>query len=100
MYKRRDIIPIDGNFPSPLERLRCFGLSFEENEDVASKQNSLSVVNEVACFDADKPQKSHKMEGAAHQLHISESTARNYHTDFIRLVGFCYGLEDGEEETG
>ena len=40
---------------------------------------------------------SHKIDGAAMQLHISEDTAKLYHRDFIRLVGFCYGLEDVDE---
>lgn len=38
--------------------------------------------------------RTHNITGASLKLHISESTAINYHTDFIRLVGFCYGLED------
>ena len=37
---------------------------------------------------------THKIDGAAMQLYISERTANRYHSDFIRLVGFCYGLED------
>lgn len=40
---------------------------------------------------------THNIDGAAMQLYISEATARIYHRDFIRLVGFCYGLEDMEE---
>ena len=40
---------------------------------------------------------THKVESAALKLYISESTARRYHTEFIRLVGFCYGLEDVTE---
>ncbi len=40
---------------------------------------------------------SYNVDGAALQLYISESTARRYHSDFIRLVGFCYGLEDRTE---
>lgn len=39
---------------------------------------------------------THNIDGAAMHLYISESTARRYHTEFIRLVGFCYGLEDME----
>lgn len=37
---------------------------------------------------------SHKLDGAAMKLYISEQTARRYHKEFIWLVGFCYGLED------
>lgn len=37
---------------------------------------------------------THNIEGAALKINISEKTATNYHSDFIRLVGFCYGLED------
>ena len=40
---------------------------------------------------------THKLEGAAMKLYISDSTARRYHTDFLRLVGFCRGLEDIQE---
>ena len=39
---------------------------------------------------------THKLEGAAMKLYISDSTARRYHTDFLRLVGFCRGLEDAD----
>lgn len=41
---------------------------------------------------------SHKIDGAALAIHISETTATRYHSDFIRLVGFCYGLEDELED--
>lgn len=37
---------------------------------------------------------THNIDGAALKINISEKTATNYHSDFIRLVGFCYGLED------
>ena len=37
---------------------------------------------------------THNIDGAALRINISEKTATNYHSDFIRLVGFCYGLED------
>lgn len=37
---------------------------------------------------------THNIDGAALKLNISEKTATNYHSDFIRLVGFSYGLED------
>ena len=40
---------------------------------------------------------SHNLEGAAIKLHLSDTTAKRYHTEFIRLVGFCYGLEDVTE---
>lgn len=40
---------------------------------------------------------SHNLEGAALKLHLSDTTAKRYHTEFIRLVGFCYGLEDVTE---
>lgn len=40
---------------------------------------------------------THNIGGAAMQCNISETTAVRYHTDFIRLVGFCYGLEDVAE---
>lgn len=40
---------------------------------------------------------SHTLEGAALKLHLSDTTAKRYHTEFIRLVGFCYGLEDVTE---
>ena len=41
---------------------------------------------------------THNIAGAAMKLYISEITATRYHGDFIRLVGFCYGLE-GENAT-
>ncbi len=36
--------------------------------------------------------------GAALRLFVDERTAKRYHGDFVRLVGFCYGLEDVETE--
>lgn len=39
---------------------------------------------------------THNLQGAAMRLHISYDTAKLYHKEFIRLVGFCYGLEDYE----
>ena len=36
--------------------------------------------------------RSHTLEGAAAAVHVSERTARRYHTDFIRLVAKKYGL--------
>ena len=41
---------------------------------------------------------THNIVGAAMRCNISEDTAKKYHTEFIRLVGFCYGLEDIDEE--
>ncbi len=38
--------------------------------------------------------KSHKIESAALLLNVSNETAKRWHSDFIRRVGFCYGLED------
>lgn len=32
--------------------------------------------------------------GAALRLFVDERTAKRYHGDFVRLVGFSYGLED------
>lgn len=40
---------------------------------------------------------SHTLDGAAYALCFSYETAKQYHSDFIRLVGFCYGLEDIDE---
>lgn len=40
---------------------------------------------------------NHNLEGAALKLYLSDTTAKRYHTEFIRLVGFCYGLEDAAE---
>lgn len=40
----------------------------------------------------------HTLDGAAYALCLSYETAKQYHRDFIRLVGFCYGLEDIDEE--
>lgn len=36
---------------------------------------------------------THNVDGAAMKLYICEKTARQYHGDFIRQVGFCYGFE-------
>ena len=36
---------------------------------------------------------SHKIDGAAMRLYIGETTAKHYHRDFIRLVGYCYGFD-------
>ena len=40
---------------------------------------------------------SHTLDGAAYKLYLSYVTACRYHSDFIRLVGFCRGLADYEE---
>lgn len=34
--------------------------------------------------------KTHTIAGAALKAHCSESTAKMYHTEFIRLVGECF----------
>ena len=36
------------------------------------------------------------IEGAAQKIYCSKETAWRYHRDFIRLVGYCYGLVDPE----
>lgn len=36
--------------------------------------------------------RSHTLQGAAIKLHVSERTARRWHTDFIKTVARCYGL--------
>ena len=33
-----------------------------------------------------------------YKIGIADITGNRWHSDFIRLVGFCYGLEDGMEE--
>lgn len=40
--------------------------------------------------------RTHSLEGAAQKLHYSYDTVKNYHTEFIRLVGVYYGLMDEE----
>ena len=37
--------------------------------------------------------KSHTLEGAALECHISRRTAIRYHSDFIKLVAKCMGFE-------
>ena len=43
---------------------------------------------------------NHNLESAALKLYLSDTTAKRYHTEFIRLVGFCYGLEDVTDVAG
>lgn len=62
--------------------------AIERTKRMHSGKERLAVVNMVLW------QGTHNIDGAALQLYISESSARRYHSDFIRLVGFCYGLED------
>lgn len=38
--------------------------------------------------------KSHNIAGSSMILYVSEVTGKRWHTDFIRRVGFCFGLED------
>lgn len=38
--------------------------------------------------------RTHTLEGAAMQVHVSERTARRWHTEFITLVGKCRGMMD------
>ena len=33
-----------------------------------------------------------------YKIGIADVTGNRWHSDFIRLVGFCYGLEDGMDE--
>ncbi len=65
--------------------------AIEQTKQMRTGADRLAVVNMVLW------KGSHNVDGAALQLYISETTARRYHSDFIRLVGFCYGLEDLEE---
>lgn len=37
---------------------------------------------------------THNVDGAAYKIGYSSAWGRKVHSDFIRLVGFCYGLED------
>lgn len=55
------------------------------------RQNGAAV---LALIDLVLWKQTHNLAGAAQLLYISESTANRYHSEFIRLVGFCYGLED------
>lgn len=41
---------------------------------------------------------SHTLEGAAYAMFVSDTTARRWHRDFIRLVGFCRGLADVDDD--
>lgn len=65
--------------------------AIEQTKQMQSGKDRLAVINMVLW------KGTHNIDGAAMQLYISEITAKRYHSDFIRLVGFCYGLED---ETG
>ncbi len=62
--------------------------AIEQTKRMRTGTERLAVVDMVLW------KRSHNVDGAALQLYISETTARRYHSDFIRLVGFCYGLED------
>lgn len=64
--------------------------AIERTKRMRSGKERLAVVNMVLW------RGTHNIDGAALQLYISEITAKRYHSDFIRLVGFCYGLEDVE----
>lgn len=66
--------------------------AIEQTEKTQCGSDRLAVINMVLW------RGTHNIDGAAMQLHISEITAKRYHSDFIRLVGFCYGLEDMQEE--
>lgn len=67
--------------------------AIEQTKLMKSGLDRLSVVNMVLW------RGTHNIDGAAMQLHISEITAKRYHSDFIQLVGFCYGWEDVKEGT-
>lgn len=64
--------------------------AIEQTKRMRSGQDRLAVINMVLW------RGTHNIDGAAMQLYISEITAKRYHSDFIRLVGVCYGLEDRE----
>lgn len=38
-------------------------------------------------------EKRHLIKDAAYKLHISEDTAKEWHGEFVRLVGKCYGFQ-------
>lgn len=62
--------------------------AIEKTKLLKTGQERLAVIDMVLW------KRTHKIDGAALRINVSEKTATNYHSDFIRLVGFCYGLED------
>lgn len=65
--------------------------AIETTERMTAGRDRLRVIDLVFW------KQSHDLEGAALTIPCSYRTARRYHSDFIRLVGFCYGLEDVTE---
>lgn len=78
----------------PPARQREYDAVTQAIELTKKRQNG---ADRLALIDLVFWKQSHKLDGAALKLYISEQTARRYHTEFIRLVGFCYGLEDVAE---
>ena len=68
--------------------------AIEQTRMMKTGRERLAVVNMVLW------RRTHNIDGAALALYIGETTATRYHSDFIRLVGFCYGLEDEVEDVG
>lgn len=78
--------------PSARQReLDAVEMAIEKTKIMPSGSDRLKVIDLVLW------KGTHNIDGAAMHLYISETTARRYHSDFIRLVGFCYGLEDVTE---
>lgn len=50
--------------------------------------------NRIAVIDYVLWQKKCCIDQAAALLYVSETTARRYHGEFVRLVGECYGLTE------
>lgn len=75
--------------PARQRELDAVQKAIEKTKLMSTGQDRLAVVDIVLM------KGTHNIAGAAMKIHVSEVTANRYHSDFVRLVGFCYGLEDG-----
>lgn len=69
-----------------LQEYRAVNKAMEETAALPSGAERLKVVELVLI------KGTHNLAGAAMVVHCSEKTAKNYHADFIRLVGKFRGL--------
>ena len=67
-------------------------LAIEETGKLPDGQNHIDLIDMVLW------KKTHTIQGAAIQCHVSERTAVQWHGDFIRLVAIHMGLLDPTEE--
>ena len=96
-------VPVKGYFSRSTEdtALRSLPPARQRELDAVNRAIELTKLmqtgdEQIKLIDLVYWKKSHNTLGAAMILNVSEITAKRWHTDFIRRVGFCFGLEDAD----